>query len=37
MIAREWGLSLQYTSKHRLLGPKDSFSGNPLKPLEENP
>ena len=37
MTERTGRLSLQYTSKHRLLGPKDSFSGNPLKPLEENP
>jgi len=37
MSVREGKLSLQYTSKHRLLGPKNSFSGNPLKPLEEGP
>ena len=36
MIVREWGLNLQYTSKHRLWGTKDSFSGRTLKPLEEN-
>ena len=37
MIERTGRMNLQYTSKHRLWGTKDSFSGNPLKPLEENP
>ena len=37
MIVREGRMKLQYTSKHRLWGTKDSFSGKTLKPLEENP
>lgn len=33
MIVREWGLNLQYTSKHRLWTPKDNFPGGTLEPL----
>ena len=29
MIVREWGLNLQYTSKHRLWGPKTVSQGEP--------
>jgi len=37
MTERTGRLNLQYTSKHRLWGPKGSSSGKPLKPLEEKP
>ena len=36
MSVREGRLTLQNTSKHRLWGTKDSYSGRTLKPLEEN-
>lgn len=33
MIVREGRMNLQYTSKHRLWTPKDSFPGRTLEPL----
>ncbi len=37
MTEQKGRMNLQYTSKHRLWGTKDSFSGKTLKPLEEKP